>query len=128
MTVGQATMTRGRLRTMLKRMALAGAAIALVAGCGSSSSSSGPRTISLTRAAYVSGGARGYKALISMRENIPNAGLMTMTGRGSFSSATHAGSMTMQMNIPSAEAAQAGLSTLQMQAVFVGGTFYMKLP
>ncbi|HLY49659.1 MAG TPA: hypothetical protein VKR21_10720 [Solirubrobacteraceae bacterium] len=112
---------------MLKRIVVAGVAVALLAGCGSSSSS-GTGTVSLTRAAYVSSRANGYRALISLRENIPNAGVMTMNATGSFSVPARAGSMTMHMNIPSAEAAQAGLGTLQMQAVFTGQTFYMKLP
>ncbi len=116
------------MRGKLKAAATLGAAALLIAGCGSSSpSAKQPPTATLTRAAYVSGSAPGYKALISLRENVPGAGAITATGHGAFTIVpTHEGSMTMQLSIPSAAAA--GLGSLTMQAVFVPGSVYMKLP
>jgi hypothetical protein len=103
------------------------AALAL-AGCGSSSSHSSGQTVSLTRAAYISGGAQGTKVLMSMQETIPGAGAVTMTANGAFSNAPREGAMTMHMTIPSAAATQAGLGSLNVQAVLVPGTVYMKMP
>jgi hypothetical protein len=100
------------------------AAAALLAGCGSSSPK--PTTATLTRAAYVSSAASGYKVVMNLRETVPSTGQITVDGTGSFAIPTHAGSMTMTFNVPSA--ASGGLGTLQMQAVFVPGTIYMKLP
>lgn len=128
MTIDQATTDKGEIQKMLKRIAVVGVTAVAVAGCGSSSSTSGTKTISLTRAAYVSAGARGYKALVSLQENIPSAGLIRMTGTGSFSLPSHSGSMTMQMSIPSAAAGQLGLGSLTLQAVMVPKAFYVKLP
>jgi hypothetical protein len=113
---------------MLKRIGAVAVTALVLAGCGGSSSSSGTKTISLSRAAYVSAASPGYKMAMSMRETIPNVGQLTINGTGSFSLPSHEGSMTMQMGIPSAAAAQAGLSNIQLQAVFAHGTFYMKLP
>jgi hypothetical protein len=103
----------------------AGAVIA--AGCGSSSSSSKlPPSAAITRASYVSSAASGYRVVMNLHETVPNAGQITITGTGSFAVPAHSGSMTMQLSVPSA--ASAGLGNLQMQAVFVPGTIYMKLP
>jgi hypothetical protein len=116
---------------VLRRICVIGlgvAAMGPLAGCGSSSSSSSGQTVSLTRAADVSAGAHGYKSVMSMRENVPSLGQLTITGNGSFSSSTHAGSMTMQMSIPAAAAQQAGLGDARFQVVLVPGTLYMKLP
>jgi hypothetical protein len=99
-----------------------------VAGCGGSTSNSTTRTISLSRAAYVSAGSSGYQAVVTLTEGIPNAGQVSITGNGSFSLSSHAGSIDMRMSIPSGAAAQAGLSNFHLQAVFVPGFIYMKLP
>jgi hypothetical protein len=103
-------------------------AILALGGCGASSSQPTGQTISLTRAAYVSGSAKGSRVLMTMQETIPGVGQVNMTGNGSFSTTPRAGSMAMRMSLPSAAAAQAGLGTLRMQMVIVPGTLYMKLP
>ncbi len=113
---------------MLKRIVALGATLMFVAGCGGSSSSSSTQTVSLSRAAYVSAGSSGYRAVMSLRESVPSLGQLTINGNGSFSLPSHAGSMDMQMSIPSAAAAQAGVGSLHMQAVFLPGVLYMKLP
>src|SRR5437588_2311377 len=113
----------------MKKIGLMVLASAALAGCGGSSpTKSSDQTIDLTRAAYVSGGASGYKAVVSLQESIPSVGQLTMSGNGNFSASAHTGSFTMQMSIPSAAAAQAGLSNLHLQMVLVPGTIYMKLP
>lgn len=113
---------------MLRRICVIGFGVAVLAGCGSASSSTSGQTVSLTRAADVSAGAHGYKAVISVRESLPSLGQLTVNGAGSFSSSAHTGSMTMQMGIPSAAAQQAGLGNARFQVVFVSGTLYMKMP
>lgn len=116
---------------MLKKIGLISLASLALAACGgsSSSSSSAQQTVSISRAAYVSSGASGYKAQIAMHETVPNAGQLTMNGTATFGLASHAGTINMQMTLPGAAAQQAGLgSTLPIQVVLVPGTFYMKLP
>ncbi len=100
----------------------------MLAACGGSSSSPAGQSVSLTRAAYVSAGARGYKAVMSMQESLPGAGQITMNGTATFTLPSHAGTMNMQMTIPGAAAQQAGLASLPIQAVLVPGTIYMKFP
>lgn len=115
---------------MLKKIGLISVASLALAACGgSSSSTSANRTISLSRAAYVSSGASGYKALLKMQESIPSVGQLTMNGTATFGLTSHAGTINMQMNLPAAAAQQSGLgTTLPMQVVLVPGTFYLKLP
>jgi hypothetical protein len=116
---------------MFKRICVIGLGVVALAGCGGSSgssSSSSGQTISLTRAAYVSTGARGYKTVMSMRESVPSVGQVAMNGTATFALPSHSGSMNMQMTIPGAAAQAAGLGTLPIQAVLVPGTIYMKLP
>ena len=114
----------------MKAAASAGAVALMLAGCGSSSnqsSSKQPPTATLTRAAYVSSNAPGYRAAISLKETVPRVGVITATGNGAFRlTPKREGSMTMQLKIPSA--ASSGLGSLQMQVVSVPGTIYMKLP
>ena len=119
------------MRGSLKVAASVCAGAVLIAGCGSSSSQSSsakqPPTATLTRAAYVSSTAPGYRAVISLKENLPSVGQITATGTGAFQlKPKHAGTMVMRLSIPSA--ASSGLGTLQMQVVYVPGTIYMKLP
>jgi hypothetical protein len=113
-------------RTSLS-VATAGCAGALLlAGCGSSAPKQ-PPTATLSRAAYVSSAAPGYKMTMSLRETVPNAGQVTVTGNGGFNIVPkREGFMTMHLVLPAA--ATAGLGNLQMQAVFVPGTIYIKLP
>lgn len=114
---------------MLKKIALICLAAAALAGCGSSSSKpAANQSLNLTRAAYVSGGSPGSKIRMTMQENVPGAGQVTMNADGTFLSASHQGAMTMQMSLPSAVAAQAGGGSLHMQVVVVPKTIYMKLP
>lgn len=114
-----------RLRVRAGGILLAlGAVAALLAGCGGSSGSAHPPTVNLARAADVSSAAAGYKAVITLRETVPNAGAVDMTANGSFSPASHAGSLSMQMHLP----ASAGLGTLDMQMVLNKTTIYVKLP
>ncbi len=119
------------MRGSLKAAAAVGAVAMLLAGCGSSSTQSSsanqPPTATLTRAAYVSSTAPGYRSVISLKENVPSVGVITATGNGSFRlTPKHEGSMAMTLKIPSA--ASSGLGILQMQVAFVPGTVYMKLP
>lgn len=110
---------------------------ALLAGCGSSTTSSSPTSsvqslarrgatsaqslgVTLQRAAYVSSEAPGFKDLFSIQETTPGASL-TVSGSGSFTVANHDASMTMQANIP-------GVGNLQFQVVTAHQTFYMKFP
>lgn len=113
---------------MLKTIGLIGAASLIAAGCGSSAAKPASQTINLSRAAYVSTAASGFKAVISLQESIPSLGQVTMSGTGAFSLPAHTGAVTMQMSIPSAAATRAGLSNFRIQAVMVPGTIYMKLP
>jgi hypothetical protein len=117
------------MRGSLKVVASVCAGAILIAGCGSSSKQTAkqPPTATLTRAAYVSSTTPGYRAVISLKENVPSVGQITATGTGAFQlKPRHEGSMVMRLSIPSA--ASSGLGTLQMQAVYVPGTIYMKLP
>jgi hypothetical protein len=103
-----------------------GAVALTIAGCGSSSSPP-PSTATLTNAAYVSSAATGYRIVMNLRETLPGAGQVNVAGAGAFRLVPkHEGSFNMQFNIPAA--ASSGLSNLQMQAVFVPGTIYVKLP
>jgi hypothetical protein len=113
--------------SVLKKIGLIVVVSLALAGCGSSSSKRGNQTISLTRAANVSGGSPGTKILMSMHETIPGSGQVNLTASGRFLTSLHQGSMTMQMSLPASAAAVAGRS-LKMQVVVVPGTFYMKLP
>jgi hypothetical protein len=113
---------------VLKKIALISLASVALAACGSSSSTSTTHTVSLTRAAFVSGSSPGSKIAMTMQESVPGVGQIAMTANGNFSTASRTGAMTMRMTLPSAAAAQAGIGTLQMQVVLVPGTFYMKLP
>jgi hypothetical protein len=116
---------------MLKKIGLISLASMALAACGSStstSSTSSTHTVSLTRAAYVSGGSPGSKIVMSMRESVPGFGQVTMNANGTFSTAARQGAMTMQMSLPAASAAQIGGGSLQMQVVLAGKTIYMKLP
>jgi hypothetical protein len=112
-----------RLRRRAGGTLLAGfvAAAVLVAGCGGSSGSGKPTTVSLTRAADVSSAASGYRVALKLHETVPSAGQVEMTGSGSFSPATHAGAMTMEMDLP-------GTGTLDLQVVLNKTTVYVKLP
>jgi hypothetical protein len=101
------------------------AAALLFAGCGSSAPSSATRTISLSRAAYVSSGSSGYRVVMSLRESVPNVGQVLIGGMGSFSIPSHSGTMTLRMSLP---AAAAGLSNLTIPMVIAHGTIYMRFP
>lgn len=118
---------------MLKKIGFITVAALALAACGGSASSSNTsasnHSISLTRAAYVSTGSSGYKALMSIQESVAGAGQTTMHGTATFGLASHAGTINMEMTLPGAAAQQAGLgSTLPLTAVLVPGTFYIKLP
>lgn len=104
------------------------AALLAVAGCGSSSSHAVAQLpgAAMARAAHVSSAASGYRIAFNMRETVPSAGQVTITGSGSFAVPTHAGSMKLQMALPAG--AGAGLGSLQFQAVYVPGTVYLKVP
>ncbi len=123
-----------------RRAAAAAVALAvgapLVSACGSSSSSAshsgnGPAKVStadLVRAADVSTKVAGFKTVVSIHENLPGMGTLTMSGSGSFQEPSRVGSMTLTMAIPGAAAAAQGLSNLQMSMVLDHTTIYMKLP
>jgi hypothetical protein len=108
-----------------------GAVAMLVGACGGSSSPPKQHVATvpastLARAAYVSAGQSGYKAVIRMHETV-GATHISMVGAGSFTPADHAGSMSMQMTLPGAAGAALG-NNLNIDAVFEGGIFYMKMP
>ncbi len=108
---------------------------ALLAGCGSSSnssassaSSSAPPKISpadLARAADVSTKVAGFKLVMTLQENLPGAGSISMNGSGSFQN-SHSGSMNLDLSVP--QAAAIGLGHMQMSIVLANGTMYMKMP
>jgi hypothetical protein len=99
-------------------------AAALIAGCGGSSGSGNTPTVSLSRAADVSGAASGYRVAMDLHETVPNTGQIHMTAAGSFSPADHIGAVTMHMDLPPS----AGTQTLQLQMVLNQTTVYVKLP
>lgn len=99
------------------------AAVALLAGCGSSGSGKAP-TVNLSRAADVSSSAAGYRTAMTLNETVPGAGAIDMTGTGSFSPAARTGALTMQMKLPPS----AGLGNLQLQVVLSKTAIYIKLP
>lgn len=115
-----------------RTLATVGAVAMLVGACGGSSSSFSKQHVAtvpastLARAAYVSAAQSGYKAVIRMHETI-GANQIAMVGAGSFAPANHTGSISMQMTIPGAAGAALG-NNLNVDAVFEGGTFYMKMP
>ncbi len=133
---------RAHLNTpRFRRAAVAAAALAvaasLVSACGSSSSSashsgSGPAkdtTADLVRAADVSTKVAGFKTVISVQEDLPSMGTLTMSGSGSFQEEpSRVGSLTLDMSIPGAAAAAEGLGNLQMSMVLDGTTMYLKMP
>jgi hypothetical protein len=109
-------------------LATVGAMAMLVGACGGSSSKS-VATVpasTLTRAAYASSAASGYKAVMRMHETVGPLSLK-MTGSGSFSPREHLGSMSMRMQVPGQEAAAIG-HHLTVQAILAGPTMYMKMP
>ena len=122
-------MKRGNLAARM--LATVGAVAMLVAACGGSSGSSSTHVATvpvstLTRAAYVSSAQTGYKAIIHLNESI-GTNQVSMVGAGAFTPANHAGSMSMQMTLPGAAGAALG-NKLNIDAVFEGGSFYMKMP
>lgn len=110
-------------------MVAASAAGVLLAGCGGSSSSSkSAATVpsgTITRAAYVSSAASGYKLVLSVNETVGTQRVLT-TGSGSFSATKHAGAMTLRTSLPAGLGAPTG--GLREDVVISGGTVYMKLP
>jgi hypothetical protein len=103
----------------------------LIAGCGSSGSSSttsSTATVSaadLGRAADVSAAASGYRTVMTMSENLPGLGQLTMNGSGAFGK--QQGSMTLTIKVPGAAAAALG-GALKLSMVIDHGVLYMKLP
>lgn len=122
-------MKRGILAARM--LATVGAVAMLVAACGGSSGSSSTHVATvpvstLTRAAYVSSAQTGYKAVMQLHETVGTTQI-SMVGAGAFTPANHAGSMSMQMTLPGAAGAALG-NKLNIDAVFEGGSFYMKMP
>lgn len=111
-----------------RTLAVVGVVAMVVSGCGGSSSKSAATVpaSTLTRAAYVSSAASGYKAVMHMHE-IVGPLTITATGSGSFSPRQHLGSMSMRMQMPGPAAAMLG-HNLTMDAVLAGPTMYMKMP
>jgi hypothetical protein len=121
---------------MTRRGAVAGLAVTaatavavLLGGCGSSSSSSkSVATVpssTITRAAYVSSAASGYRMVLVVNETVGTQRILT-TGSGSFSVTKHAGSMTVRTSLPAGLGAPTG--GLREDVVISGGTVYIKLP
>ena len=119
-------MRRGMLAA--RTLATVGGVAMLVGACGGSS----PKPVAtvpvatLTRAAYISSGASGYKMAMTVRETLGAERILT-TGSGSFSVTKHSGAMILQTSLP-ASVGNPALSSLREQVVINGGTVYMKLP
>ncbi len=111
-----------------RALATVGGVAMMLSACGGSS----PKPTvtvpasTLTRAAYVSSGASGYKMAMTVRETVGADRILT-TGSGSFSVTAHAGAMSLQTSLP-ASVGDPALSSLREQVVINGGTVYMKLP
>jgi hypothetical protein len=114
-----------RLWTRVSGTVLGVVAMALLAGCGGSSSGSAQvPTVNLTRAADVSSSAPGFKIAMTVHETVPSAGQINMTGSGSVSPASHLGALNIQMHLPPS----AGASNLQLRMVLAKTAIYVKLP
>lgn len=104
----------------------------VVSACGSSSTAAsaaggspaklGPAE--LVQAADVSGRVAGFKTVISIQEQVPSIGTVSIDGTGSFSQ-SRVGALTMNINFPQIDST---LGTLQMAAVLDRTTEYVKLP
>lgn len=101
------------------------AAALLLAACGGSSSTTETST-ALTRAAYVSSAATGYKAAMRLRETVGSLRIV-MTGTGSFTPADHTGSLIYKLNAPAAVGSPIR-HPVRMKAVYSGTNVYFKMP
>ncbi len=112
------------------RMAATACALALpLAACGGSSSKPSVATVpvsALKRAAYVSTGATGYRAVMRVQETVGSTRI-TMKGSGSFSPAAHSGSIAMHMTVPGMASALLG-NGLDLRVIISHRTIYMKMP
>jgi hypothetical protein len=125
----------GKPRTLGAAAAVAAAALA-VAGCGSSSTtSSGTGAMigssAISRAANISGAAKGEKVAYTLTESLPSVGKLTMTGTGAFNTSPQQGEMSMNISIPgiaSLGSQAASLSQLPLTLVIDNKTIYAKLP
>jgi hypothetical protein len=110
-------------------LATVGATAMLLAACGGSASKPAVATVpvsALTRAAYVSTAAPGYKVLLRIQQTIGSA-QVTTTGSGTFSPATRSGAITMHVAVPGLASALLG-NGVNLRVVTSGATFYMKMP
>lgn len=100
----------------------------VVAACGGSSSGSQSSVAStaLTRAAYVSSAASGYKATMRLRETVGSLRIV-MTGAGSFSPTHHSGSLVFMLNAPAAVGSPIR-HPIRMKAVYSGADVYFRMP
>jgi hypothetical protein len=98
------------------------AAALLVAGCGGSSSSGRATGVNAVRAAYVSSSGAGYQIALKVTGNAAGHAI-NVTGNGAFDQAAHAGQLTMNISSPNL-----GGENLQINAVILGGDFYLKVP
>jgi hypothetical protein len=119
------------------------AAALLIAGCGSSSAASAShpsRSASasgsigsslISRAADLSGAAKGEKIAYTLSETVPSLGKITVNGTGAFNDSPSDGQMTLDVAVPGASSlgAEASLlSNLQLSLVIDQQAFYIKLP
>ena len=121
-------------------LAAAAASALFVAGCGGSSSSSHATAsgtpvggAAITRAADVSGAAKGERVAYTLTEQVPSLGRLSVTGTGAFNNTpANNGQINLRLAVPDASSlgAAAGsiLSNLQLALVVNRGTVYLKLP
>jgi hypothetical protein len=111
-----------------------------VAGCGSSSTSSSAAvsgsdaqigSAAISRAADVSGAAKGEKVAYSLTESLPSIGRLSVTGSGTFNASPQQGQMSLDVSIPgisSLGSEAAALSNVPLTLVVDDQTIYVKLP
>ena len=115
-------------------------AAALVAGCGSSHTTSHAATgaasatigtSAISRAADVSGAAQGEKVSYTLSEQLPTVGKLTLTGTGAFNASPRQGEMDFTVSAPglsSLGSEAASLTRFPLTLVIDDKTFYVKLP
>jgi hypothetical protein len=125
-----------RNATRLGAAAAAASAALVVAGCGSSAHSTHAGVpvsgTAISRAADISGAAKGEKVAYLLTEKLPTLGTLTATGTGSFNNSPRQGQLSLRLSVPGASSfgAQAAsiLSNLDLNLVVDHQSVYVKLP
>jgi hypothetical protein len=122
------------MKGMSRKLRVSGAALAIggtvavIAGCGSSASTSSVAEVpsaAIARAADVSSKVQGYKVGINLRESLRGVGQITVTGRGSFNLPANSGTISMKLGVPTSAG---GSKDLRVEGVATPGKIYMKFP